>query len=102
MSDQETKREKLTGQNVGPGDQTVAEILQPGTAFLDYYARSPSTQLNVVFLPQNPSSTGTVQIDFGPQRPLTAGFQSFTFNQALQLRINNVGGMTKYGWIVQR
>jgi hypothetical protein len=99
MAAQESKREKLTGQNVGPGDQTVGEILQQGTAILDYYAQSPSTQLNVVFLPSDSSSTGSVQIDFGPQQPLNVGYQLFTFNQTLQMTIINNAGITKYGWI---
>lgn len=102
MPTQEIKREELTSQNVGPGDQTVGAILQPGIAFLDYYAKSPSTQLNVFFEPQDPKSTGTVQIDFGPKQPLKPGFQSFTFNRTLQMDINNVAGATKYGWTVQR
>lgn len=99
---EEIKQGELTGQNVGPGDQTISMILQPGTAFLDYYARTRSNQFDVYFAPQDPRSNGTVQVDFGPKQPLKQGLQQVAFNQVLQIVINNVAGATKYGWIVQR
>lgn len=93
------KTRKLTEANAGPGDQTVAEILQPGTSSLDYYAENGSTTLNVAFFPSGQASA-TVQVDFGPQQPLTPGFKTFTFSRALQLFVNNQSGAVKYGWIL--
>lgn len=99
MSDQAAlQSRKQTGANAGPGDQTVAEMLNPGLAFLDYYANVGPVTLNVIFLPIGTVS-GTVQVDFGPQQPLSQGYTLFTFNQALQLTINNQSGQAKYGWI---
>jgi hypothetical protein len=96
----QTASRKLTSANVGPGDQTIAEIWQAGTAFLDYYAQNGPTTLNVIFEAQDSATTGTIQIDFGAPQSLPQGFQQFTFNQALQLTINNQSGGAKYGWIV--
>lgn len=69
---------------------------------MDYYARRSSNRFNVYFAPQDPKSNGTVQIDFGPKQPLRPGFQVVTFNQTLQMVINNAAGATKYGWIVEQ
>lgn len=100
MADKATAQtRKQTGANVGPGDQTVGVMLNPGSGYLDYYAASGPTTLNVFFF-FNGGANATVQVDFGPQQPLSQGFKQFTFNQALQLLINNQSGETKYGWIV--
>ena len=94
------KHRKITEVNAGRGDQTVAEILQPGAAYLDYYAQNGATTLNVFFFPSGQASA-TVQVDFGPQQRLTPGnLQPFTFSQSLQLFVNNQSGAVKYGWIV--
>lgn len=94
------KTRKLTEATAGRGDQTVAEILQPGAAYLDYYAQNGSTTLNVFFFP-NGQASATVQVDFGPQQPLSPGkLQPFTFSQTLQLFVNNQSGAVKYGWIL--
>jgi hypothetical protein len=85
--------------NVGPGDQTVAELLNPGSAFLDYYAQNGPTTLTVFFM-FNGAASATVQVDFGPQQPLSQGSKQFTFKEALQLAINNQSGQVKYGWAV--
>lgn len=93
-------RRPFTRQNVGPGDATVAIVSQPGTSSLDYYSQNGNVQLEVYFEPQDPNSTGTVQVDFGPQQSLQPGAQPFSFNEALQITINNASGSTKYGWVV--
>jgi hypothetical protein len=94
-----TQTRKLIEANVGPGDQTIAVLIAPGTAFLDYYAANGATTLNVYFAFSGAAS-GTVQVDFGPQQPLAQGLTKFTFSQALQLSINNQSGEVKYGWVV--
>ncbi|HET6841884.1 MAG TPA: hypothetical protein VFK06_09375 [Candidatus Angelobacter sp.] len=88
----------ITDVNAGPGDQTISLLLQPGSAFLDYYARNGSTTLNVLFSP-NGQASATIQVDFGPKQPLLPGLKKFTFSQALQIVVNNQSGMVKYGWI---
>jgi len=97
MSDKVINR-KHAGANIGPGDQTVAEMLNPGTGYLDYYAQTGPVTLNV-FFSANGSASGIVQLDFGPAQPLSQGSKVFTFNQALQLTITNQSGQAKYGWV---
>ena len=94
------KLRKITEANAGRGDQTVAEMLQAGAAYLDYYAQNGSTTLNVFFFP-NGQASATVQVDGSPQQPLYPGsLQPFTFSQSLQLFVNNQSGQVKYGWIL--
>ncbi|SRR5579859_1098021 len=95
---EKTINRKQTGANVGPGDQTVAEMLNPGTAYLDYYAQAGPVTLNVFFSASGGVS-GVVQLDFGPPQPLSQGTKLYTFNQNLQLTISNQSGQAKYGWI---
>lgn len=94
-----TQTRKLNHAEAGPGDQTVAELVTPGSAYLDYYSQNGSTTLNVSFVASG-QATATVQVDFGPQKPLPQGTQQFTFSQALQLFVTNQSGVAKYGWAV--
>jgi hypothetical protein len=96
---EETQDRKLSHAEIGPGDQTVAVLWSPGSAYLDYYSQNGSTTLNVAFIASG-QATATVQVDFGPQQPLAQGSQQFTFSQALQLFVTNQSGTVKYGWTV--
>jgi hypothetical protein len=99
MPAEEIKREKLAGRNFGT-EETRSEIYQPGTAFLDYYTQGPSKRVEVFFIPHDSSTTATIEIDRGPEQPLTLGFHSYNLNHELTMTINNAGGKTEYGWRV--
>ena len=101
MSDKPAAQQsrKRTGADVGPGDQTIAEMSNVGSAFLDYYAENGPTTFNVLFEPTD-SANASMWVDGGQQKNLRPGSTQVTFKKSLQLLVNNTSGQVKYGWVV--
>jgi hypothetical protein len=102
MSDEMLQVDKLTGENVGPGDQTFMILDRPGAAGrLSFYAEK-ATVLKVFFFP-NGKAVATVHIYPGIVEPLVPGvYKEFAVNRLLVLHMEVESGAARCGWIATR